>query len=104
MTSSSAPAGLPGATSWPSGRRCWVRVSAFDRSAPVRPVDTVLVETQEAPEEDLVELDPERRARLVTFVEGNEFMPDEAKARVLAQLKEDRVPARMVERIESRMN
>ena len=30
-------------------------------------------------------------------------MPDEAKQRVLAQLKEDKVPARVVERIESRM-
>ena len=69
------------------------------RIRPVRPG------AAEAPaEEELVELDPERRARLVTFVEGNQFMPDEAKARVLAQLKEPRVPARMVERIESRMN
>ncbi|MEO1537361.1 MAG: HlyD family efflux transporter periplasmic adaptor subunit [Pseudomonadota bacterium] len=57
-----------------------------------------------APEPELVELDPERRARLVTFVEGNQFMPAEAKARVLAQLKEPKVPANMVERIESRMN
>ncbi len=55
-------------------------------------------------QEEFVELDPERRARLVTFVEGNQFMPAEAKARVLSQLKEDKVPARMVERIESRMN
>jgi multidrug efflux pump subunit AcrA (membrane-fusion protein) len=69
------------------------------RIRPVRP------NSAEAPqEEELVELDPERRARLVTFVEGNQFMPDEAKARVLAQLKEPRVPAQMVERIESRMN
>lgn len=69
------------------------------RVRPVRPDAT-----DEPPQEDLVELDPERRARLVTFVEGNQFMPAEAKARVLAQLKEERVPARMVERIESRMN
>ena len=69
------------------------------RVRPVRPAgEDVSVEP------DMVELDPERRARLVTFVEGNTFMPAEAKARVLAQLKEDKVPARMVERIESRMN
>jgi len=55
-------------------------------------------------EPEMLSLDPERRARLVAFVEGNQFMPDEAKARVLTQLKEDRVPAQMVERIESRMN
>ena len=61
--------------------------------------------TAEAPAEpEMLALDPERRARLVAFVEGNAFMPDEAKARVLAQLKEERVPAQMVERIESRMN
>jgi len=55
-------------------------------------------------EPDFVELDPDRRARLVTFVESNTAMPAEAKARVLSQLKEDKVPARMIERIESRMN
>ena len=69
------------------------------RIRPVRPGAT-----EEPVQEDLVELDPERRARLVTFVEGNQNMPAEAKARVLARLKEDRVPAQMVERIESRMN
>ncbi len=68
----------------------------------IRPVRPGAAEEPEA--EEFVELDPERRARLVTFVEGNKFMPDEAKARVLAQLKEEKVPARMVERIESRMN
>ena len=69
------------------------------RIRPIRPAGT-----EPVVEPDLVELDPERRARLVTFVEGNAFMPAEAKARVLAQLKEDKVPARVVERIESRMN
>jgi len=57
-----------------------------------------------APEEpEFVELDPDRRARLVAFVEGSQFMPADAKERVLAQLRQDRVPAQMVERIESRM-
>ncbi len=55
----------------------------------------------EAPE--MVELTEERRARLVALVEGNTRMPKEAKARVLARLAERQVPARMVERIESRM-
>jgi multidrug efflux pump subunit AcrA (membrane-fusion protein) len=69
------------------------------RIRPVRPGNA------EAPAEpEMLALDPERRARLVAFVEGNQFMPEEAKARVLAQLKEERVPAQMVERIESRMN
>ena len=55
------------------------------------------------PEPELLALDPERRAKLVAFVEANTFMPDEAKTRVLTALKKDKVPARMVERIESRM-
>ena len=50
-----------------------------------------------------VELTAERRAALVAFVEGNQRMPADAKARILGQLKEDRVPAGVVERIESRM-
>ena len=58
----------------------------------------------DAPETpEMLSLDPERRAKLVAFVEGNTFMPDEAKARVLSQLQKDMVPARVVERIESRM-
>lgn len=68
------------------------------RIRPIRP-DGV-----EAPEEaDFVTLEPERRARLVAYVEGNTSMPDEAKQRVLTQLRADAVPARVVERIESRM-
>ena len=54
-------------------------------------------------EPEMLELTEERRARLVAFVEGNKRMPDEAKARVLAQLAEPQVPAQMVKRIESRM-
>ncbi|WP_299281062.1 HlyD family efflux transporter periplasmic adaptor subunit [uncultured Tateyamaria sp.] len=56
-----------------------------------------------ATEPEMLELSAERRARLVAFVEGNTRMPAEAKARALARLSEDRVPAQMVERIESRM-
>jgi multidrug resistance efflux pump len=51
----------------------------------------------------MIELTDERRAKLVAFIEGNTGMPAEAKARVLAQLAEAQVPARMVERIEGRM-
>lgn len=53
--------------------------------------------------EELVELTPERRARLIAFIEGNQGMPADAKERVLAQLTQDRVPAATVARIESRM-
>lgn len=53
--------------------------------------------------EDRIALTPERRAALIAAVEGNAGMPSEAKARVLAALQEETVPARMVERIEGRM-
>ena len=69
----------------------------------VRPIAPRGTEAPEAEEPEMVALDPERRARLVAFIEGNRFMPDDAKERVLAQLREDMVPAQMVERIESRM-
>ncbi len=50
-----------------------------------------------------LDLDPERRAKLIAFVQGNTRMPAEVKARLLAQLGEDRVPAQVVERLERRM-
>ncbi|MEX5727824.1 biotin carboxyl carrier protein [Rhodovulum iodosum] len=68
---------------------------------PIRP--GAAAETAEAASPAMVELTPERRARLIDLVESNARMPQEAKARVKAQLSQDRVPARMVERIESRM-
>ncbi|MCK0151451.1 HlyD family efflux transporter periplasmic adaptor subunit [Marivita sp. S6314] len=52
---------------------------------------------------EMVELTDERRARLTAFVEGNTRMPAEAKQRILDQLAQGKVPARVVERIESRM-
>ncbi|QUJ75590.1 HlyD family efflux transporter periplasmic adaptor subunit [Sulfitobacter albidus] len=67
----------------------------------VRPIRSDAAPAPQDPE--MLELSEERRARLVAFVEGNSRMPEEAKARVLARLAEPRVPARMVERIESRM-
>ncbi|SPH23392.1 Multidrug export protein AcrE [Defluviimonas aquaemixtae] len=51
----------------------------------------------------LVDLTPERRAALIAFVENASDMAEAAKARVLARLREDRVPAEIVARIEARM-
>ncbi|MEM9853337.1 MAG: HlyD family efflux transporter periplasmic adaptor subunit [Pseudomonadota bacterium] len=50
-----------------------------------------------------IALDEERRARLISFIEGNNRMPAEAKERVLAQLRQPEVPEAMVQRIEGRM-
>ncbi len=67
----------------------------------VRPISP---QAAAAPEpEAMLELSAERRARLVAFVENSSAMPEEAKARLLARLAEPRVPARVVERIESRI-
>lgn len=52
---------------------------------------------------DMLELTAERKAKLVAFVTANKRMPAAAKQRILAQLEKPKVPAQMVERIESRM-
>lgn len=69
------------------------------RIRPVRP--EAAADAPAAP--DLVELTPERRAELIAYVEGNDRMPADAKARVLAQLQQDRVPAQVIARLEQRM-
>ncbi|MGR3542616.1 MAG: efflux RND transporter periplasmic adaptor subunit [Hasllibacter sp.] len=69
------------------------------RLRPIRPDEA------EAPPAapETVQLDADRRAALIAFVEGSDRMPAEAKERVLAQLRAERVPLRVVERIEGRM-
>ncbi|PWJ14403.1 efflux RND transporter periplasmic adaptor subunit [Jannaschia seohaensis] len=58
-------------------------------------------ETPAGPE--MVALDPERRARIVAYIEGNTRMPGDVKQRLLTQLEADEVPAAVVTRIEGRM-
>lgn len=50
-----------------------------------------------------IALEPDRRARLIAFVESNSRIPADVRDRMLEQLAEDEVPARMVDRLESRM-
>lgn len=54
-------------------------------------------------ESEMIVLDPERKARLLAFIEGNQRMPADAKARIIAQLSEPEVPKEVVERLEGRM-
>lgn len=68
----------------------------------VKPIRTD-AETSAPPAPEFVALTPERRATLIAFVEANDRMPVEAKTRILAQLAEDQVPARVIERLESRI-
>ncbi|CAM4347371.1 efflux RND transporter periplasmic adaptor subunit [Palleronia rufa] len=56
--------------------------------------------TQDTAEAEMLELTPERRAALIAVVESDRTMADDARARLLAQLREGPVPARMVERLE----
>ncbi len=54
-------------------------------------------------EPEMLELSAERKAKIRAFVEANNRIPDEAKARILGQLDKPQVPAQMVQRIEGRM-
>lgn len=65
----------------------------------VKPIGAVATPEEPA----MVELTDERRAKLRAFVEANSRMPAEAKTRLLGQLENAQVPARVVERLESRM-
>jgi len=69
----------------------------------VRPLRAEGAAAPVSEEPELVELSPERRAQLISLVEGNSRMPQEAKARILEQLSQDRVPAQVITRLESRM-
>lgn len=53
--------------------------------------------------DEMLELSQERRARLTAFVESATDMPEAVKTRLLGQLKQPRVPARMVQRLETRI-
>ena len=66
----------------------------------VRPIRGPAVVPEETA---MLELDADRRARLVSFIEGNTRLPEAAKTRILDQLEQERVPEQMVRRIESRM-
>lgn len=54
-------------------------------------------------EPEMITLDPERRARLIAFVEGNTRMPEERKKSLLAQLAAEKVPADVVAQLEQRI-
>ena len=68
----------------------------------VKPVRAVPGEPK-LEEPEMVELSEERRARLVAFIEGSGYIPADAKKRILRQLKKEKVPAKVVKRIEKRI-
>ncbi|MDX1785522.1 MAG: HlyD family efflux transporter periplasmic adaptor subunit [Roseovarius sp.] len=66
---------------------------------PLRPADAGA--PAEVPQ--MLELSAERRARLIAYVEGNTDMPEAVRTRLLAELEQPRVSARVVQRLENRM-
>lgn len=66
----------------------------------VRPIRPGLVAEQTVPQ--MISLDADRRARLIAYVSEGP-MPDDVKARIIAQLEQDQVSSETVERLESRM-
>ena len=72
-------------------------IGAGIKVRPVRPSTE-----QAAAQPALLDLSEDRRAALIAAVEGNARMPEEAKAEVIEQLQQDRVPADLVARIEAR--
>lgn len=69
----------------------------------VRPLRETGQAIAPTPASNMVVLTQDRRARLIAFVEANTRMPQEARQRILQQLSQGEVPARVVERLESRM-
>ena len=66
----------------------------------VRPIRPGQVDAE--PEDEMITLDAERRAKLIAFVsEGR--MPDDVKTRIIGQLEADEVSSQTVTRLESRM-
>ncbi len=85
-----------------AGRRIVAeRTPALGAGILVRALDPAGAEAR--PQDATVALEPERRARLVAYLEANDRIPSDVKSRMLTQLEAERVPVAMVERLESRM-
>ena len=60
-------------------------------------------EENEVAEVEMLELTEERRAKLISAIETNGYIPKTVKKRIIGQLTQPKVPADVVARIESRM-
>ncbi|MDF1670753.1 MAG: efflux transporter periplasmic adaptor subunit [Roseovarius sp.] len=69
-----------------------IKVRVLDDNASAATDDTAMLALSE-----------DRRARLIAYVEADTKMPKDVKTRLLSQLSEAQVPARMVTRLERRM-
>ncbi|MAH38866.1 MAG: efflux transporter periplasmic adaptor subunit, partial [Marinovum sp.] len=59
-------------------------------------------EENKVAEVEMLELTEERRAKLISAIESNGYIPKSAKKRIIGQLTQPKVPADVVARIESR--
>ena len=60
-------------------------------------------EENKVAEVEMLELTEERRAKLISAIESNGYIPKSVKERIIGQLTQPKVPADVVARIESRM-
>lgn len=78
------------------------------RVKPIRPSDAAKSDDTAAPKAaeskpETMELTDDHREKLIAFVQGNTRMPEEAKTRLLDQLRQEKVPTQVVERLQQRM-
>lgn len=52
---------------------------------------------------ELIDIEPDRRSRLIAAVEANTRIPSDRRESILKALQQDQVPRRMIDRIESRL-
>ena len=54
-------------------------------------------------EEEFIELDEEKRQFYIERIKKNKWMPDTAKDRILKTLEKEKVPKKLIDRLEQRM-
>ena len=54
--------------------------------------------------EELIKLDDEKRQFYIQKIKENKWMPDSAKERMLSALSQEKVPKKLIDRLEQRMN
>ena len=54
-------------------------------------------------EEELIQLDEEKRQFYIERIKENKWMPDSAKDRILKTLEKEKVPKKLIDRLEQRM-
>ncbi len=77
-------------------------IGAGIKVRPVRPGDLTEARADAGADAGDVTLTEDRRADLILAVENHPDMSEDAKARLIEQLRQDRVPVQVIDRIEAR--